>query len=62
MIKILVGALDGVAQLVGVLSYNQKVRGLIPGQGTCLRCGSDSAGGSQLMFLSLSLSLSLSLK
>ena len=51
-----------VAQLVGTSSCNQKVVGLIPGQGTCLGCGSVPLflawmGGNRLMFLSLSSSL-----
>ena len=32
-------ALASVAQLVGALSHNQRVAGLIPCQGTCLGCG-----------------------
>ena len=33
------------AHLVGVLSYNRKVAGLIPGQVPCLGCGFDSPSG-----------------
>ena len=70
-------ALAGVAQLVGVLSCNQKVAGSIPGQGTCLGCRFSPRSecvqslvwahmrGNQSMLLSpidVSLSLSLSLK
>ena len=57
----------GVAQLVRVLSVGQKVRGLIPSQGTCLGCKFDSwlgciRGGSLSMFFSsIKVSLSFSL-
>ena len=33
------GALAGVAQWIECQPVNQKVTGLIPGQGTCLGCG-----------------------
>ena len=64
-------ALASMAQLVGASSHNQNVVGLIPGQGTCLGCGSIPSpvryntlfgyvGSNQSMFLSLSLPFSKS--
>ena len=77
-LKLMWYALTSVVQLVGTLSHNQKVAGLIPGQGTCLGCRFNSWSGVHdswsghiqeatswcfsLALMFLSLSLPLSLK
>ena len=56
-------ALAGVAQWIECQPVNQRVAGLIPSQGTCLRVGQVPSGGRKrgshtLMFLSLPYPLS----
>ena len=52
-------ALDGVAQWVEHWPANQKVAGLIPGQGTCLGCrpGPQWGGGCERQLINVSLTL-----